>query len=142
MLVSTAWLAQHRSDPNLVLLHVGDEKEYAEKHIEGARFVRLQDISVSDRSENGLILEMPSPDSLRTLLERLGISDNSRVIVYYGNDWVSPTTRVAFTLGYAGLGSRTSVLDGGMQAWIAAGNPTTSVVPPARTGKLSTLHIR
>jgi len=142
MLVSSAWLAQHRGDANLVLLHVGDEKEYAQKHIAGARFVRLQDISVSDRSETGLVLEMPKPDSLRVLLERLGISDNSRVVVYYGSDWVSPTTRVAFTLDYAGLGARTSVLDGGMQAWIAAGNPTTTVEPTARVGKLSPLQIR
>jgi len=142
MLVSSAWLAQHRNDANLVLLHVGDEKEYSQKHIAGARFVRLQDISISDRSEGGLVLEMPAPDSLRSLLERLGISDNSRIVVYYGNDWVSPTTRVAFTLDYAGLGARTAVLDGGMQAWIAAGNPTTSDVPAARTGRLSPLHVR
>ena len=142
LLVSSAWLAQHRDDPNLVLLHVGDDKEYAQKHIPGARFVRLQDISVSDRSDTGLVLEMPKPDSLRVLLERLGISDKSRIVVYYGNDWVSPTTRVAFTLEYAGLGPRTSVLDGGMAAWVAAGQPTTSVVPPERTGKLSPLHVR
>ena len=43
---------------------------------------------------------------------------------------------------YAGLGARTSVLDGGMQAWVAAGNPTTGVVPAARAGKLSPLQIR
>ena len=142
MLVSSAWLAQHREDPNLVLLHVGDPKEYEQKHIPGARFVRLQDISVSDRSDTGLVLEMPKTDSLRVLLERLGISDKSRIVVYYGSDWVSPTTRVAFTLDYAGLGSRTSVLDGGMQAWIAAGQPTTNVVPEARSGKLSALHVQ
>jgi len=142
MLVSPAWLAQHRADANLVLLHVGDEKEYEQKHIPGARFVRLQDVSVSDRSETGLVLEMPKTDSLRSLLERLGISDNSRIVVYYGNDWVSPTTRVAFTLEYAGLGSRTAVLDGGMLAWVSAGNPTTNVVPAARTGKLSPLQLK
>ena len=63
------------------------------------------------------MLEMPKPDSLRAQLEALGISDDSRVIVYYGNDWVSPATRVVFTLDYAGLGAGSALLDGGMQAW-------------------------
>ena len=65
------------------------------------------------------MLEMPEPDSLRARLETLGISDESRVIVYYGNDWVSPATRVVFTLDYAGLGDSSALLDGGMQAWKA-----------------------
>ena len=65
------------------------------------------------------MLEMPQPDSLRARLEALGISDKSRVIVYYGNDWVSPATRVIFTLDYAGLGAGAALLDGGMQAWKA-----------------------
>ena len=38
------------------------------------------------------------------------------MIVYYGNDWVTPSTRVIFTLDYAGLGNQSSLLDGGMQA--------------------------
>jgi len=54
----------------------------------------LPDVSISDHTKTGLILEMPPADELRKKLEVLGISDNSRVIVYYGKDWVSPTTRV------------------------------------------------
>src|SRR5256885_4902241 len=45
---------------------------------------------------------------LREHLQAVGISDRSRIVVYYGNDWVSPTTRVVFTLDYAGLGDRKS----------------------------------
>ena len=41
------------------------------------------------------------------MIAGLGISDNSRIVVYYGKDWVTPSTRVVFTLDYAGLGSRT-----------------------------------
>ncbi|MEO8562201.1 MAG: sulfurtransferase [bacterium] len=139
--VSTAWLAANLKDPNLVLLHVGDSAEYTAGHIPGARHVDLDDISVSKHDNTGLMLEMPKPDSLRAQLEALGISDKSRVIVYYGNDWVSPATRVIFTLDYAGLGQSAALLDGGMPAWKAAGQPLSAVKPAARKGQLAALHV-
>ena len=145
MLVSAAWLRAHVNDPNIVLLHVGDQmdpKEYAAQHIPGAILASMKDVSVSDHTAKGLMLEMPPADELKADLEKLGISDNSRIIVYYGKDWVSPATRIIFTLDYAGLGDRTSLLDGGMPAWIAAGNDTTSVVPTVKKGTLSPLKIK
>src|SRR5262249_11307819 len=114
MVVNVQWLAAHLSDRNLVLLHVGEKKGYEEKDIAGARYVSLDDVALSDHTGKGLMLEMPPADDLKQRLENLGISDNSRVIVYYGKDWVSPTTRVIFTLDYAGLGANASMLDGGM----------------------------
>ena len=142
-LVSTSLLAQHLDDKNLVLLHVGDKKEYDAGHIPGARFVSMNDVSVSDHDHpGGLMLQMPSADSLRKDLAALGISDNSRVIVYYGNDWVTPATRIIFTLNYAGLGNNASLLDGGMAAWKKDGHPVTAEVPPAVTGSLKPLAIK
>ncbi|MET0595723.1 MAG: rhodanese-like domain-containing protein [Polyangiaceae bacterium] len=142
LVVSTAWLAAHLEDPDLVLLHVGDKADYAAKHLPRARHVMLSDISVSGEHGKGLMLEMPSPEDLRHRLEALGISDSSRIVVYFGKDWVSPATRVVFTLDYAGLGDHTSFLDGGIGAWIRAGKPTTDVVPPARGGSLAPLKVR
>ena len=140
LVVDSAWLAAHLKDPDLVLLHVGNKDDYAKQHIPGARLVSLADISLSDHSGKGLMLEMPPADDLRARLEALGISDRSRVVVYYGKDWVSPATRVIFTLDYAGLSG--SLLDGGMGAWTRAGNAVTDVVPPARKGTLSPLKTR
>ena len=144
LLVTTSWLAQHLNDPDLVLLHVGDRTEYDHAHIAGARYVSLRDVDAAGGAmEPGkLTLELPKPDDLRQRLAALGISDRSRIVVYYGNDWVSPATRVIFTLDYAGLGNATSLLDGGMGAWTRDGHPTTDVVPAARTGELSTLRTR
>jgi len=160
LLVTPAWVAQHLKDPNTVVFHVGDPQKFAAKHIAGARFVDLADISVSDHSgmqmppgmtpppepikgpKNGLILEMPTPEQLRSQLEKLGVSDNSRIIVYSANQWFSPSTRVVFTLDYAGLGNRTVVMDGGLEAWEAENHPVTDVVAPSQTGKLSELKIR
>jgi thiosulfate/3-mercaptopyruvate sulfurtransferase len=145
IVVSTDWLAKHLKDPNLVLLHVGNRKEYDAGHIPGARYVALDDISISnhDRDQDkGLMLEMPKSDSLRAQLEALGISNDSRVIVYYGNDWVSPATRVVFTLDYAGLGASSALLDGGMPAWKAEKRPITTDAPKKATGQLAALDVK
>jgi thiosulfate/3-mercaptopyruvate sulfurtransferase len=45
-----------------------------------------------------------------------------------------------FTLYYAGLGDRSSLLDGGLAEWKRAKLPVTSEVSPVRTGKL-TRHV-
>jgi thiosulfate/3-mercaptopyruvate sulfurtransferase len=142
LLVSPAWLAQHLHDPDLVLLHVGDADEYAAAHLPGARLVKLGAVSVSEHSGHGLMLEMPAADKLRAGLEGLGISDRSRVVVYFAKDWVSAATRVVFTLDYAGLGANTSLLDGGQNAWTRDGHEVTAEVPAAGAGKLSPLQLR
>jgi len=142
LVVTTPWLRAHLGDPDLVLLHVGDKDEYEAAHIPGARLVSQRDLSVTDMSATGLILEMPPAEDLRKRLESLGISNTSRVVVYYGKDWVSPATRIIFTLDYAGLGDRAVLLDGGMGAWVRDGNAVSAKTPPARTGKLAALKIK
>ena len=145
LVVSTGWLAERLQDPDLVLLHVGDRREYDAAHIPGARHVSQSDLAVSNHdhaTNTGLALELPSADTLRARLERLGISDRSRVVVYYGSDWVSPATRVVFTLDHAGLGARTSLLDGGMRAWRAERRPVTADVPAPAAGRLAPLRTK
>ena len=142
LVVSTGWLAQHLKDRDLVLLHVGDGGEYIDKHIPGARYANMRSVSARDSAGSVKSLEMSTPEELRTQLQKLGISDDSRVIVYQSGGWISPATRVIFTLDYAGLGSRVSFLDGGLEAWEREGRPVTDVIPPKREGKLSALHVR
>jgi thiosulfate/3-mercaptopyruvate sulfurtransferase len=141
MLVSAGWLAQHLGNPNLVVLHIGPEQSYAQ-HIPGARYVTLDDISVSDHSGAGNMLELPNAASLRDRLARLGIGDNSRIVVAYDGEWVTGATRVAFTLGAAGFGNRVSMLDGGMEAWRREHRPLTAEATPQRVGRLSPLHMQ
>lgn len=142
LVVDATWLAAHVKDPGTVLLHVGDADEYAAGHIPGARLVTLDDVSVSEHTKTGLMLEMPAAEDLRARLQKLGISDDSRIVVYYGKDWVSPSTRVVFTLQYAGLGDQTKLLDGGMGAWVRAGGALSKDAPSAQPGKLSPLHVQ
>jgi thiosulfate/3-mercaptopyruvate sulfurtransferase len=132
LIVSTEWLAQHLKDDSLVLLQVGEKDEYTAAHIPGALFIALADIS-TPRGE-GLALELPSVNQLKTAFEKLGISDKSRVVVYFSKDWVSPTARVFLTLDYLGMGERTSILDGGLPAWRAEGRPVTTEVRTPKPG--------
>jgi len=139
LLVTSDWLATQLNNPKLVLFHVGEKPEYDAGHIPGARFLELRDISTPPtRDTNALALEMLPADQLRQRLAQLGISDDSRVVVYFGNDWLSPSTRVLLTLQYAGLGAHTSLLDGGMPEWKKGNHPLTTDVPPApKPGKLT-----
>jgi len=139
LLVTSDWLATQLENPKLVLLHVGEKPEYDAGHIPGARFLELHEISTPmTRDTTVLALEMPPADQLRAQLERLGISDDSRVIVYYGDDWVSPSTRAILTLQHAGLGANASLLDGGLPEWKKANRPVTTEVPVApRPGKIT-----
>ncbi|HSV33744.1 MAG TPA: sulfurtransferase [Pyrinomonadaceae bacterium] len=132
MIVTTDWLAKHLNDDSLVLLQVGERKDYDAEHIPGARFIQLSDIS-TPRGQ-GLILELPSVDQLKATFEKLGVTDKSRVIVYFGKDWVTPTARVFMTLDYLGLGDRTSILDGGLPAWRAEGKPLTAELREPKPG--------
>ena len=135
MTVSVEWLKQNIKDPKVVLLHVGTKDEYDAGHIAGARFTALNDISLS-REESDLSLQLPPADKLKTTFEKFGISNDSRIILYWGKDWVSPTTRVYFTLDYLGLAKNTSILEGGMPAWTAAGSELTKEVAAVKPGTL------
>ena len=135
MIVTTDWVAKHLNDKTLVLLQVGDRKEYDAAHIPGAQFIQLSDISTPRGS--GLILELPPVEQLKATFEKLGIGDNSRIIVYFSKDWVTPTSRVYFTLDYLGLGDRASILDGGLPAWVAEKRPVTAEVVAARPGQFT-----
>lgn len=140
LIVSPTWLAQHLNDANLVLLHVGEQAHYLKEHIPHARYVSLADVSIA--SADGLHLEMPPATELRSRLEKLGVSQHSRIAVYFADEWVSPATRVVFTLDYAGLGGQTVFVDGGLQAWVAAGQAVTADVPRAKAGRLHSLKIK
>ncbi len=138
LLLTAAQLAGRLTRGNVVLLHVGEPADYKAGHIPGARFLPYDAIS---QRRDGLMLEMPPVAVLDSVFESLGVSDDSRVVLYWSKDWYSPTTRVFLTLDYLGLGERTSIVDGGFAAWKAAGGPVTTVVPSATRGRL-TAHPR
>jgi thiosulfate/3-mercaptopyruvate sulfurtransferase len=133
MLVSTAWLAQHLSDPNIVILQVSrDRTAYDAGHIPGARFLALSDIVVT---RDGILNELPPAATLKSVFERAGVSDESRVILY-GDASVLPATRAYFTLDYLGHGAA-ALLDGGLHKWTAESRPLAKESPEVKQGRLT-----
>ena len=134
LLITPAQLREQMARGGVVILHVGERADYNAGHIPGARFLPYDAVS---RQRDGMMLELPPAAALDSLFESLGVSDDSRVVLYWGKDWYSPTTRVFLTLDYLGLGDRTSILNGGVAAWRAAGEPVTKDVPPVVRGSLT-----
>lgn len=137
MLVNAEWLAKHIDDKNLALLHVGDKKEYDAGHIPGAQLILRTDFSTPP-GEGKLILQLPPVEQLKASFEKFGVSDNSRIVIYFGaGGWITPAARVYFTLDYLGLGGKTSLLDGGAEEWKKLGKALTTEVKTVAPGKFT-----
>lgn len=139
VIVTPAWLAAHLKDPDLVVLNISTSiRNYHEGHIPGARFLWYNAFSAPTQE---LSAELVPPERLDTLLEGLGVSNGSRIILCGVGGNVSLTARGYVTLDYLGLGNRTSILDGGFEAWKAAGNPVAKETPVVARGSLK-LHLK
>jgi len=137
MLVTVDWLAGHLSEPSLVLLQIGEKTDYDKGHIPGAQFLEYESISTPHNHAVGLMLELPPVEQLVSVFERLGVSNRSHIILYFGTNWVSPTTRVYWTLDFLGLGDRTSILNGGLLAWQATHHPVSNEVKQPAKGSIT-----
>jgi len=127
MVVSTAWLAKHLRDTDVVVLCIGESKDfYRSGHVPGARMVALDEIAVM---RNGIPHELPDAQILKQAFERAGVSNASRVILY-GERYGQLAARAYFTLDYLGLGNRAALLDGGLEKWKAERRPLSTDVPP------------
>jgi thiosulfate/3-mercaptopyruvate sulfurtransferase len=121
MLVTTEWLLDHLDDPSIIILHIGKKDEFDETHIPGARLFPIRDIFLPP-SEN-LNHEIPPIEQLNEVVRSIGIRDDSRIILYYSEDWMTVATRAYLTFDYIGLGEQTSILDGGLAQWIEEDRP-------------------
>ena len=143
LLVDVQWLSQHLNDRDLVVLHVGTKADYEAGHIPGARLISEDEVSkphdMAKMAQGDLMLELPPVGDLRGKVASFGISDDSRIVVYFGKTTaVQSSTRIVFTLDYLGMGDRTSLLNGGMAAWIRAGKATSLERPSFSPGTLMT----
>jgi thiosulfate/3-mercaptopyruvate sulfurtransferase len=119
-----------RGMPNLAILHADRNRAaYDSAHVPSARFVALESYTAA---RGGVAAELPDLARLDSLVEALGVSDSSRIVVYGEPLSVG---RLVFTLDYLGLGDRVHWLDGGLAAWKEAGQPVTAEAPAPRAGR-------
>ncbi|RQP04668.1 MAG: 3-mercaptopyruvate sulfurtransferase [Paracoccus sp. BP8] len=131
-LVTTAWLADHLDDPQVVLLDASFKlpgatptapEEFAERHIPTAQFFDVD--KVADGS-NPLPHMMPSEDEFARTVGALGISNDTMVVIYDTPGLMSAGRAwwMFRSFGHRKL----AILDGGLKAWMAEGRPVTAEV--------------
>lgn len=126
-LVTAAWVAAERQRTEVVLIHVDRTRAgYDSAHVAGAGFVTPSEFTVT---RAGILTELPPTADLVSLVERLGISNRSEVVLY--GDFLA-TARLFMTLDYLGH-DRVAILDGGLDAWREAGLAVAAGSPPVTT---------
>jgi thiosulfate/3-mercaptopyruvate sulfurtransferase len=124
-LVSTAWLAEHLRDPNLVVvdgtyflptLKRDAHAEYRSAHLPGAVFFDIE--AISDHSTD-LPHMLPGTTQFGDEVGALGIGDADTIVIY-DNTPVFSAARVWWTFRIFGAKS-VYVLDGGLPKWKAEG---------------------
>ncbi|MEO8157023.1 MAG: sulfurtransferase [Betaproteobacteria bacterium] len=140
-LISVVELAAHLADPAFVVFDCRHEltnpefgqKAYAESHLSGALFAHLdRDLAAPLTGHNGRH-PLPDPEIFAAWLARMGVANDKQVIGYDNAGGVY-ASRLWWMLRWMGH-QNVAVLDGGWQAWLAAGHPVTAAVPvptPAR----------
>jgi thiosulfate/3-mercaptopyruvate sulfurtransferase len=112
------------------------KETYATSHLVGARFVDIETELARPKKEPAKGGRHPLPDleQFAQLLQRLGISPESHVVVYDDKNGANAAARFWWMLRAIGH-QAVQVLDGGYQAAFAAGIPTHSGEEvPATTG--------
>ena len=130
-LLSAQAVQNSLSAPQTVLLDIRDPKSYAAGHIAGA----LNAPYGSWRGPASNPGELPTIDSLTKLVQRLGLTPDTHVIVTSsGKDETDfgAAARVYWTLKVLGL-QQLSILNGGLKAWQAAGLPLDTRTPSVQT---------
>lgn len=134
-LVTVTELAAHLDDPAWVVCdcrhdladYEAGRRAYRASHIPGARHLHLdEDLSGPKTGTNGRH-PLPHPVTLVLRLGALGI-DNGKQIVAYDASGGCYAARLWWMLRWMGH-TRAAVLDGGWDAWIAAGKPVTTALP-------------
>ena len=122
-LVTSEWLAEHLEDPGIRILDVDEDTEaYAKGHIPGAIGVHWR-----NDLQSQLERDFVSPSEFAALLDRFGITPETRVILYGGNkNWFAAYAYWYFK--YYGH-ERVQLLNGGRKKWELEGRPLVTEVP-------------
>ncbi len=127
MIEATA-LNERLNEDNLVLIQVTSEEVFLQAHLPGAQLVLPGELVCGTPPAAG---RLPAKQALDALFSRLGYRPDQHFVVYddEGGGWAG---RFAWTLDVIGHDGWT-YLNGGLQAWQAAGLPLASGPQPARS---------
>ncbi len=122
-LVTTAWLAEHLDDPDVVVVESDEDVLlYETGHIPGA-------VKIDWHTElnDPVVRDYVDGEGFSALLSRKGISRDDTVVIYGDkyNWWAAYALWVFSLFGHEDV----RLLDGGRDKWITEGRPITTDVP-------------
>ncbi|MDD7908444.1 3-mercaptopyruvate sulfurtransferase [Pseudovibrio exalbescens] len=148
-LVTTNWLAENLSRPDLVVLDASfhlptsgrdAKQEFVVAHIPGAQFFDIEDIA--DQNTD-LPHMLPSDAEFTEKVSALGVG-NDKTVVLYDAAGIFSAPRAWWMLRIFGL-TQVYVLDGGLPKWRAEGRPLSDTldvpVPGTLKGMLDTSKV-
>lgn len=132
ILVTPKWVNDHKNDPGVRIVQVNFLKlDYDREHIPGSTY--LWPGWLAPDSPMGA-MNLPEPGKVKEVMENMGISNNSHVVLYFVRNEVSPTTRMFLTLENIGMQGKVSLMDGGLEAWKKEGYPVSNEVSQVKKG--------
>lgn len=134
-LISAEWLLSHHGAPDIRIIDATwfapflnppqtGRQAYDEAHIPGAVFF---DIDAVADTESALPHTFPPAHVFSARVRKLGLGDGNRLIVYDRNGFFA-SARVWWMFRVMGAND-IAVLDGGLDAWLAAGGETDDITP-------------
>ena len=122
-LVSADWVAENINNPKVVIVEVDEDTTlYQQGHIESAITFHWR-----DDLQDGLIRDLISKEKFEALLSKSGISNDSTVILYGGNNNWFATYAFWYFKVYGHQDVR--LLDGGRKRWELDARPLVTEVP-------------
>ncbi|PJZ79053.1 sulfurtransferase [Leptospira neocaledonica] len=137
MIVSSDWLFERLSDPNIRIVDIRGRVEHSEpryhsepelylkSHIPGAVFIDWTK-DIVDLNDS-VPVNIAPPEKFSELMSTLGIS-NETVVVAYDDHNRMFSSRLAWALRYYGY-NKGLILDGGFANWVKEGKPVDSNLP-------------
>ena len=125
LLIEAEDLVPFLGHEKLRIVDLSRNSVYEQLHLPHALQLKPSMLLRQDEDTSGLL---PEPEALQDLIQYLSISPEHHVVAYdeEGGAWAG---RLIWNLHCLGF-ENTSLLNGGIHAWLAAGFPTTSEVEP------------
>jgi thiosulfate/3-mercaptopyruvate sulfurtransferase len=122
MLIEPGDLNKKLAEKNLRILDTRAQAEYAKAHVPGAVRVDVKSWQALGKKEGGF----RDAKSWGELVGQLGITNDSRVVVYGSN--LTDTARIWWTLKYLGV-ENVAIVNGGWSAWTREKLPEEAPIP-------------
>lgn len=140
-LISVSALEQHLSEYLIIdcQFNLADtaqgERQYQEGHIPSARYAHLDHHLSSPITANSGRHPLPDFDTLIEQIQAWGINNDTQLVAYddAGGTYASRLWWLLRALGHTAV----AVLEGGIQAWTASGNPLESTPPRLTPGNFT-----